>query len=87
MYENQEAIKKLLKTYIEPPATFITKQGLVKMFIRDCGVPISEVELITCVGMCKMTVVNETMDYKRYRNLRVVEFYELLGRVADNIYR
>jgi len=30
------------------------------MFIRDCDVDISEVELLSCVAMSRMTVVAET---------------------------
>ena len=38
--------------------------------------------------MSKMTVVNETSaDSKRYKFIQPVEFYEMIGRVADVRFR
>ena len=56
------------------------------MFIHDAGIDISEVELMSCVNMSKMTVINETVEGKRYQRLKLVEFYEVIGRVANYNY-
>lgn len=59
------------------------------MFLRDAGIEVSEIVLLTALGMSKMTVVFESQaaEAKKYKNLKLVEFYEVIGRVAEARYR
>ena len=38
---------------------------------------------VYCFGMSKMTVVSEQDHWKRYNELRFVEFLEMIGRIAE----
>jgi hypothetical protein len=47
---------------------------------------LSDKEARHCLGMSKMTVVNEISNHNEYNKLRYVEFLEFIGRVAYSKY-
>ena len=46
------------------------------------AVKLSDKEIRFCFGMSKMTVRDEVANREEYDRLRIVEFYEFLGRCA-----
>ena len=62
----------------------MTMQDALNLIMKDSPLGLIEKDAIFCYGMCKMTCVNEMSDSSvHYKQLRFVEFLELICRVAD----
>ncbi len=51
--------------------------------MRDTGLGLIEKDAIYCYGMCKMSVIYESVDSWQYKQLKFVELLELIGRIAS----
>lgn len=53
------------------------------MLTKEIDIGCTLMEITSCWGFSKMTVKHEVNDFKNYNNLKLVEFLEFLGRIAD----
>ncbi len=51
--------------------------------MKDTALNLIEKDAIYCYGMCKMSVVIESIDTWQYKQLKFVELLELIGRIAQ----
>ena len=66
---------------------YMTKKDAIKLVTKDSNVAISDRDAIYCYGMSKMTVEHEVKESKKYDRLELVEFAEMVGRIADIKYK
>jgi hypothetical protein len=57
-------------------------EDCIALCTKDSQLNISEKDLAFCHGMSKMTVINESANYKAYQGMQFVEFLEFVGRIA-----
>ena len=61
----------------------MTLDDAIDLFFKrsDCGMNYKDITY--CFGMSKMSVANENDEGQRYKRLQLVEFLEMICRVAD----
>ena len=65
----------------------MSRKDAIDLVTKDTHVNIADKDAIYSYGMCKMTVLNEVKQSKKYDRLELPEFYEFIGRVADIKYK
>ena len=81
---NLDPIKTLMAFYSNVRAgrkVVLGKAEVIRLFTRDTNL-IGDSETLFFYGMSKMTVVNEKADFMRYNFIVLVEFCEMIARVA-----
>jgi hypothetical protein len=84
---NLEGIKKIYTHYHEPRKKYMTMVDAMNLLMKDTSLALIEKDASYCFGMCKMSVVLEQENMWQYKQLKLVELYELLGRVAHQKFR
>eukprot|EP00347_Sterkiella_histriomuscorum_P002614 403367462 len=82
MEANLEGIKKVYSFYWEPRKKFMTQADTMNLMLRDSALGLIDKEANYCYGMCKMSVILESVDCWQYKQLKFVEFLELIGRIS-----
>ena len=65
----------------------MNKQDALKFMMTDSHLHMNEKDAIYCFCMCKMTIIDEAQQSKKYQFLSFVEFLELIGRIAELKFR
>jgi hypothetical protein len=84
---NIPSLEIIYKSFLSVTHKWPDQQDMVDLCMSLAPVGISEIEVKFCYGMCKMTVVNEALNYKEYGRLQFVEFLEFIGRVAQSKFK
>ena len=54
----------------------------MNMMCKDTKLNFSSKQAKYCIGFCKMTVMDETMEFNAYNKIQHVELLEMIGRMA-----
>ena len=84
---NISGIKGLIEHYFKPRKYYMSRKDAISLFTKDSGVMIGEKEAMTCYGMSKMTVIEETRTPKLYDKLELCELCEMICRIADTKFK
>ena len=84
---NTDHVEALMKHYYTPRKKFMSKNDVMKLLTKDSDILMGEKEVMFCIGMSKMTVVQETKTPKQYEIMQFSEFCECIARLADNRYK
>mmetsp|Transcript_41069 Transcript_41069/g.39584 ORF Transcript_41069/g.39584 Transcript_41069/m.39584 type:complete len:237 (+) Transcript_41069:504-1214(+) len=79
---NLEPLKQIYNSYFTPRKKFMDLSDAMSFMMKDSDLAIHEHEAVFLFGMSKMTVVLESENSHQYKQMKFVEFLELLGRVA-----
>ena len=80
---NIEGIKKLMAFFGEGIKKWFSKKDALRLFTRESTMGLGDGETTYFYGMSKMTVADEVKDYKKYDNMTLAEFCEMIARVAN----
>ena len=83
---NLENLKRIYKKHFQPKKHYMSVTDAVNLVMRHAPLGIAEKEALFCIGMSKMTVVEELTMVENYKKVHFVEFLEFLGRVAHAKY-
>jgi hypothetical protein len=61
---NLDGLKKIYATYPTPIKPQINFEDIITMCTKDCELNVPTQDLLFCYGMSKMSVINESMNYK-----------------------
>ena len=86
MKVNLDGIRLLYERYWNQKIKVLPKDNALRLFTTDTEL-VSIKDALYCYGLCKMTVINETKDNKLYDRMKLTEFVEMIGRVADVKYK
>ena len=56
------------------------------LFLKDTNTEITEKDFYFAYAMSKMTISKESLDFKRYNVVQLVELLEMIARVAEARY-
>jgi hypothetical protein len=59
---NLESLKLVYQHYWEPRKKFMTMADAINLMIRDTDINLIEKDAYYCYGMCKMTVIEESIN-------------------------
>ena len=65
----------------------MTEHDAMNLMMRDTALNMIEKDAIYCFGMCKMSVILESVDVWQYKQLKFVELLELIGRIANHKFK
>ena len=82
-YANKDYMQELLRRFHEPRKKTFTMKDANTMFVIEAECRISPNDVNYAWFMSKMTNVNETKNYGAYDDIKLVEFYDFFGRLAD----
>jgi hypothetical protein len=84
---NALTIADLLKVKLESKETHLSQKHAMALFTKDTEL-ISEKEAQYCFAMSKMTLIQETRDHKKQKQIgSITELYEMIARVAQSKYK
>ena len=86
---NEVNLQMLFKKYCKKQEKTLTEEDVRNLFIRDTNMPITREMVREAFAMSKQTVINETdrESFATYAKARYVEFLELIGRMANILFR
>ena len=79
---NMEGIKKLHEIFVSPVEPKMTFTTCIKLLTKMTDLKLTVHEAKFAVIFAKMTCKNEYMDFEKYTKIELVEFFEIIGRVA-----
>jgi hypothetical protein len=87
LYEaNIRGLNQLLERFHEPRKNTFTMKDAIHMLTVEVDIGVTQMELVQCWGFSKMTVKNEVNEFKKYNDMKLVEFLEFLARISESTF-
>ena len=82
IFTNAEGIKKLHEIFVSPLEPKMTFNSCIRLLTKMTDLKLTHHHAKYCIIFAKMTSRNEVYEFDKYLKIELVEFYEIIGRVA-----